>query len=129
MNDMNEAIKSCVIKPAEKTDRGWEKTYIFGPDFLGFQGHFPGNPIMPAILQIMIAREAIAEQMGYEYDVLSVRRAKYMKIVASDTAVTVTWTIKEEPDSIACKCTLETQGSPASKLSFTLRRKQLNAWT
>ncbi len=124
MNDMNEAIKACVIKPAAKTDRGWEKTYTFGTDFLGFEGHFPGNPIMPAILQIMIAREAIAEQMGYECDVLSVKRAKYMKMVSFDTAVTVVWTIKEEPDSIGCKCILETQGSPASKLSFTLTRKQ-----
>ncbi len=124
MNDMNEAIKACVIKPAAKTDRGWENTYTFGPDFLGFQGHFPGNPIMPAILQIMIAREAIAEQMGHECDVLSINRAKYMKIVSSGTAVTVVWTLKEEPDSIACKCILETQGSPASKLSFTLIRKQ-----
>ena len=124
MNDMNEAITACGIKPTVKTDRGWEKTYIFGADFLGFQGHFPGNPIMPAILQIMIAREAIAEQMGHECDVLSVSRAKYMKMVSSDSAVTVVWTIKEEPDSIACKCVLETQGSAASKLSFTLTRKQ-----
>ena len=124
MNDMNEAIRTCGTKPAVKTDRGWEKTYIFPVDFLGFQGHFPGNPIMPAILQIMIAREAINEQMGAEYDVLSVNRAKYMKVVTADTAVTVVWTIKEKPDSIACKCVLETKGTPASKLSFTLSPKQ-----
>ena len=124
MNEMNKAIKACANKPAFETDRGWEKTYTFGPDFLGFQGHFPGNPIMPAILQIMIAREAVTGQIGYECNVLSINRAKYMKIVTSDTEVTVIWTLKELPDSIACKCVLETKGSPASKLSFSLKRKQ-----
>lgn len=124
MKDINDRIRACSTKPAQKTERGWEKMYIFPSDFLGFQGHFPENPILPAVIQIMMAREAVAEQMGQEFDVIKLSRAKYMKVITPGIPVTVIWTIKEQPDSITCNCILETEGSPASKLILTLTKKQ-----
>ncbi|MGB2809013.1 MAG: hypothetical protein WBC22_14815 [Sedimentisphaerales bacterium] len=124
MKNMNDEIRGCGIESAQKTEGGWEKTYIFPSDFLGFQGHFPENPILPAVIQIMMAREAVAEQMGQEFDVTKLSRAKYMKVITPGIPVTVIWTIKEQPGSITCKCTLETEGNPASKLILTLTNKQ-----
>jgi len=124
MKNINDRIRACGVNPAQETQRGWEKTYIFPSDFLGFQGHFPENPILPAVIQIMMAREAIAEQMGPEYDVTKLSRAKYMKVITPGIPVTVIWTIKEQPDSITCNCILETEGSPAGKLILTLIKKQ-----
>ena len=121
---MNDEIRACGIKPAQKTERGWEKTYIFPPDFLGFQGHFPGNPILPAVIQLMTARQAITEHMGQEFDVIKVTRAKYIKMVTPDIPITVIWTAREQEDTFVCKCSLETEGSPASKLIITLALKQ-----
>ena len=72
----------------------------------------------------MMAREAVAEQMGQEFDVMKLSRAKYMKVITPGIPVTVIWTIKEQPDSITCKCTLEMEGNPASKLILTLTKKQ-----
>lgn len=124
MKNMNDEIGACGIKPAQKTERGWEKTYIFPSDFLGFQGHFPRNPILPAVIQIMTARQVITEHIGREFDVMEVTRSKYMKLVTPGIPVTVIWTIKEQQDSITCKCTLETEGTPASKFTLTLTTKQ-----
>ena len=95
MKNMNDEIRACGIKPAQKTERGWEKTYKFPSDFLGFQGHFPENPILPAVIQIMMAREAVAEQMGQEFDVMKLSRAKYMKVITPGISVTVICTIKD----------------------------------
>lgn len=122
MKNMNDEIRACGIKPAQKTERGWEKTYNFPSDFLGFQGHFPENPILPAVIQIMMTREAVAEQIEQEFVVTKLSRAKYMKVITPGIPVAVIWNIKEQPDSITCKCTLETEGSPASKLILTLTK-------
>lgn len=124
MKNMNDEIRACGIKPAQKTERGWEKTYIFPSDFFGFQGHFPGNPILPAVIQIMMTRQAITEHMGQEFDVMKVTRAKYIKVVTPGIPVTVIWAIKEQEDAFICKCTLETEGNLASKLTMTLTSKQ-----
>jgi 3-hydroxyacyl-[acyl-carrier-protein] dehydratase len=124
MKNINERIRACGIKPAQETQRGWEKTYVFPADFLGFKGHFPENPILPAVIQIMMAREAVTEQIGQEFDVMKLSRAKYMKVITPGIPVTVIWTVKEQPDSVSCNCILETEGNPASKLILTLTKKQ-----
>jgi 3-hydroxymyristoyl/3-hydroxydecanoyl-(acyl carrier protein) dehydratase len=120
MKNINEEIRACSIKPTRKTERGWEKTYIFPLDFLGFQGHFPGNPILPGIIQIMMARQAITEQMERKFEVAKVTRSKYMKVITPEIPVTMIWKVNEKQDALICKCTLEIEGNPASKLTMTL---------
>lgn len=34
----------------------WERPYCFPESFTGFAGHFPGNPLLPAFIQICMAR-------------------------------------------------------------------------
>ena len=124
MKNMNDEIRACAIKPVQKTERGWEKTYVFPSDFLGFQGHFPGNPILPAVIQLMMGRQAITERMGRECDIVKVTRAKYMKVITPGIPVTVILTIKEQEDACICKCILEIEGKPTSKFAMTLTEKQ-----
>ena len=45
------------VLSARRTENGWEGDMTFDPDASYFQGHFPGQPIMPGVLQI----EAIAQ--------------------------------------------------------------------
>jgi hypothetical protein len=72
----------------------------------------------------MMAQQAITEHMGQEFDVMKVTRAKYIKGVTPGIPVTVIWAIKEQEDAFICKCTLETEGNLASKLTMTLTSKQ-----
>ena len=123
MKNMNDEIRACSIMPVQKTERGWEKAYLFSATFSGFQGHFPQNPVLPAILQLMTARESILEQMGKDLLITKVTRAKFLRIVTPDIPVTVIWTLREQEDAFLCKCVLETEENPASSFSLTLKAK------
>jgi 3-hydroxyacyl-[acyl-carrier-protein] dehydratase len=123
MKNMNEEIRECSVISVHKTDRGHEMEYVFGPTFSGFQGHFPRNPVLPAIIQLMTARESIIEQMGRDLLITKVTRAKFQKIITPDVPVTVVWTLREQEDTFICKCILETEGNPASNFIMTLKTK------
>ena len=97
--------------------------YVFPPTFLGFQGHFPQNPILPAIIQLMTARESIIQHMGRDFLITKITRAKFHKIIKPDIPVTVVWTLREQEDAFICKCILETEGNPASSFNMTLKAK------
>lgn len=97
--------------------------YVFPPTFSGFQGHFPGNPILPAIIQLMTARESIIEQMDRDLLITRVTRAKFQKVVTPDIPLTVVWTLSEQEDAYVCKCVLETDGNRVSTFVMSLKAK------
>jgi len=123
MKNMNEEIRQCSIISVHETERGYEMGYVFGPAFPGFHGHFPQNPILPAIIQLMTARESIIEQTGRDLLITKLTRAKFQKIITPDIPVTVVWTLREQEDVFICKCILETEGNPASSFIMTLNAK------
>ncbi len=123
MKNMNEEIRECRIVSVHETERGYEMGYVFPPAFAGFQGHFPRNPILPAIIQLMTARESIIEQMGRDLLVTKVSRAKFQKIITPGIPVTVVWTLRAQEDAFICRCILETEGNRASSFNMTLKAK------
>jgi len=123
MKNMNDEIRACSVMSVNETERGWETSYVFPVTFTGFQGHFPQNPILPAIIQLMTARESIIKQMGRDLLIIKVTRAKFQKIITPDIPVTVTWTLREQEDAFICKCILETEGNPTSSFTLTLKAK------
>ncbi len=97
--------------------------YVFPPTFSGFRGHFPRNPVLPAIIQLMMARESIIEHLGQDLLVTKVTRAKFQKVVAPDIPVTVVWTLSEQEGASICKCILETEGNRVSSFIMSLKVK------
>jgi 3-hydroxyacyl-[acyl-carrier-protein] dehydratase len=123
MKNINNQIKDCITNAPSKTDRGWEQNYVFPEGFIGFQGHFPGNPILPAIVQLMTARQSIAGQLGCEVAVTKVTRAKFHEIIRPESIVTVVWNIRQQENGYACKCVLEAGGKAASSFNLTVKSK------
>ena len=120
MNKLTENIQMCSHQLAQKTDRGWEKEYVFPQSFLGFQGHFPNQPILPAVVQVMIFRESIAEKLNQNLEIETMTRAKFLKVINPDTPVTAIWTLKETEGQFLCKCLLESEGERVSSFNLIL---------
>jgi 3-hydroxyacyl-[acyl-carrier-protein] dehydratase len=123
MKNINDQIKGCITEAPRKTERGWEQNYVFPVGFVGFQGHFPGNPILPAIVQLMTARQSIAGQLGCEVAVTKVTRAKFHEIIPPEVVVTVLWNIRQQEDGYMCKCVLEASGKTAASFNLAVKHK------
>lgn len=78
MNRLKEEIIQCAIGPIVETEPAKaSRRYIFPADFIGFSGHFPGHPILPAFAQVMAALIVLDEWKGRSHDLLSMERAKF----------------------------------------------------
>ena len=64
-------------------------SYSFDNDFIGFSGHFPGYPILPAVLQLLLAQLLIEKQKGYKIKVTSLKKAKFLSQIRPLDEITV----------------------------------------
>ncbi len=76
-------------------------TCFFGEDHSAFSGHFPGNPILPGVLQVEALAQAsallVALSRGYttadaNYLFAAIENARFKQVVKPNT--TLTWRIK-----------------------------------
>lgn len=73
-----------------------------------FSGHFPGNPIFPAIAQLSLVVTAIEESCGVSVIVRGVSQAKFLKKILPNSRLDLTieieagdraqWTLTEGPE-------------------------------
>jgi len=64
-------------------------TVVFDPDFVGFQGHFPDNPILPGVCQISLVL-AVADRLTQSRQSLcEIVNAKFLSVVQPNQPLTV----------------------------------------
>lgn len=89
MNRMRQEIKAAAVGAVRQGEKGDEQDFLFTPEFSGFAGHFPGYPVFPAVLQMLIA-QCLAEQiLGHSLTGLVVERAKFMSQLMPEDRLTV----------------------------------------
>ena len=78
MNRVKQEIVSSAVGRIKATQPGTvNRRYCFSPDFIGFAGHFPEYPILPAFVQVLTALTLAEEQRGYPLELASVENAKF----------------------------------------------------
>lgn len=66
----------------------WEQGFCFASDFVGFAGHFPQKPVLPAAVQIAMIRLLWHKSVG-AIDALEVLSAKYMSPILPNERILV----------------------------------------
>lgn len=65
-----------------------------------FEGHFPGEPILPGVAQIGMVFDAIRKAHNQELKVSSVRRVRFKRIIRPDDQLKIIAVpLKQETDS------------------------------
>lgn len=78
MHNLKSAIIASAKGPATQTETGtFIRTYCFKPHFIGFFGHFPGYPILPAVVQVFTILSMAEEVKGRSLELISIVKAKF----------------------------------------------------
>lgn len=101
------------------TERRYQRHYNFSESFLGFQGHFPGKPILPAVVQMMICREITSGGLGITLSLTNVKRAKFMSLVKPGEDITAVCDLDIKDEVYTAKCHLEVKGEKVSSFILT----------
>ncbi len=82
------AIEQC-FKNKSITEQGLEAQYILCAESAIFAGHFPQNPILPAVVQCLMVQMLVEEMLGIELGVFDIDDAKLMAPVIPPCTVRV----------------------------------------
>jgi 3-hydroxyacyl-[acyl-carrier-protein] dehydratase len=82
------------------------RRYRFGPGFIGFSGHFPGNPILPAIVQIRAVVSLAEAESGKTLRLAAVRSAKFLAPIRPDEDVWIRYRRRVDSGMDICDATL-----------------------
>lgn len=67
----------------------FEGRYSFPDSFSGFAGHFPGHPILPAIVQIMTVISLLTSLTGQKLRLANVEDSRFLRPVSPDEELSV----------------------------------------
>jgi 3-hydroxyacyl-[acyl-carrier-protein] dehydratase len=90
MNKILQGIAAARLDAVTSDDSGTlEARYLFPESFAGFDGHFPGHPILPAIVEIMTVVSLVGEHAGIRQRLLAVEDAKFLSPISPDQEILV----------------------------------------
>jgi 3-hydroxyacyl-[acyl-carrier-protein] dehydratase len=78
MNKLKAGIINAALGPVEAIapDKAVGR-HLFPRSFIGFDGHFPGYPVLPAYVQVLTALTVIEEWKDCPFQLVSVEKAKF----------------------------------------------------
>lgn len=122
MDSLERELRACgrLVRQAAG-EAEWE--FVLPGGFAGFAGHFPGNPVLPAIAQFMMARLAAGDALPdgpRPLRLASVKRAKFTAPVGPGQAVRVACSVAGEDGAWAARASLRVEGEGVASLVLVL---------
>lgn len=108
---LTDAISRCF-----ESREGDKYVYLIGEDFPAFEGHFPQKPILPAVVQVQFALDALARLQGGVYRLKKVSKAKFSRPVPPNTRLGVEITPK--PQNAFCAQLTLPDGQKCGQIIF-----------
>lgn len=79
MNEMRKGIAAAALYDVETDGPDTAaRLYRFDADFVGFSGHFPDHPILPAVVQVRTVVSLAEERAGRPLRLVEIRSAKFL---------------------------------------------------
>ncbi len=97
---MRQALKHCsepttVYNSDGNTQPSWHKTFRLDASFIAFSGHFPEHPVLPAIVQILMAQVTAEEAIGEANIMKELIQAKFTMPIVPNMEVYCTVNVIE----------------------------------
>lgn len=115
MNELSRAVAASAAGDVATAEPGTEaRRYLFAPGFPGFSGHFPSDPILPAIVQMMTVVSFASERAGTPLRLAGVANAKFLSPIRPDEEVLVRYRKVAEDGKILHDASLIAAGRTAA---------------
>ena len=100
------------------------RRYRFDPGFIGFSGHFPGNPVLPAIVQIRAVVSLAEAEGGKTLRLAAVRSAKFLAPIRPDEDVWIRCRRSTGSGIDICDATLTVDGKTVAAFRLELAEEE-----
>ena len=121
MNPMKQAIARAALDGVRMEAGVLQRSFRFPRNFVGFAGHFPDMPVLPAIVQMLAALCVIEAGLGKRLSLAEVAKAKFLIPLPPDTDIRVEATRRQAPDSLSWSVQLHTDQGKAASFHLTVR--------
>ena len=125
MNALRCGIRASAAGDIERT--GPEtvvRRYRFASGFIGFSGHFPGNPILPAIVQVCAVVSLAEEEGGKTLRLAAMRSAKFLSPIRPDEEVSIRCRRRVDSGENLCDATLSVAGKTSAAFQLRLTEEE-----
>jgi 3-hydroxyacyl-[acyl-carrier-protein] dehydratase len=120
MSEISGQTLQCMSDLTEVGAGELRARFLFPAEFLGFQGHFPGKPILPAVCQIQAVLEMLEAWKGKRVTLREIILAKFAAPVSCDEEVVYLCSVTmEDGHEALVKATVATDGGNVAR--FRLR--------
>ena len=121
MNRMREALLQAATGPAQLAENSCRQEFCFAEKFIGFGGHFPGYPILPAMLQVLLGQLLAETLLGKPLQLVTLDRAKFTQQLRPGDAIMVSLTLKEQNGQLHCTTELRNAETVAARFVLILK--------
>ncbi|SRR5665213_544207 len=127
MNNLKEDAAAAILEFLIRPEGGIDAVLMFPPDFSVFGGHFPGRPVVPAILELEIVLAALERVFtGSALRIVSIERAKFLREIKPGERIKLLADFSgfDEKKRLAVKGQLWVEGEKAAHIELTVERDE-----
>lgn len=125
MNKIRQEITAASIGSLEAVEAGgFSRSYCFSPQFTGFSGHFPDYPLVPAVVQLLMAQTVAEEVWGSPLTLFSVENAKFVHQVRPEQKIQVVCREKKGSDGLCYDARLSMGDARVSSFVLYFERSE-----
>ncbi len=108
------------VKSLKTKDNGVVAGIIFNKEHKVFDGHFPGNPVVPGVVQVQVMKDLLENALQTELFLKSTKSIKYLNVInpLESGEVLFDITFEKQPDNTCkVKCIVKTESQVFMKYS------------
>jgi 3-hydroxyacyl-[acyl-carrier-protein] dehydratase len=117
---MSDFYEGLLVRDVTHGEEEYAAVAVPAPTFAGFSGHFPGNPILPAVFQIALVARVLSLALGQDLAVRQVSSAKFTGMIRPGDRIAISGRYARRGDEVEAGATLEVSGRSCATLSVIL---------
>ena len=116
-------LKNSLVASSDIENQKVTAEFCFSGDLDLFAGHFPGNPILPGIVQIEMVKFAVEQAHGNRFWIRSIKKTKFASLIRPDIPIRLSIEMTPSDDNLSVRATLKTEEKIAGKINLVLQQK------